>query len=101
MKTQSNSPFRASHGRNRLLEWSAFTLIELLVVIAIIGILASLLLPALSRAKDNAQLAADLNNVRQILLASHLYAGDNNDRLAYPTWGAISAAKTVGFTQPK
>jgi prepilin-type N-terminal cleavage/methylation domain-containing protein len=58
-----------------------FTLIELLVVIAIIGILAAMLFPALSKSKLKAQGAMCMNNTHQLILAWHMYAGENNDHL--------------------
>ena len=74
-----------------------FTLVELLVVIGIIGVLTGLLLPSLSKAKDQAIRLTDVNNLRQQTLALHLYVTDSSDVLPWPNWLAGDGPNRPGW----
>src|SRR5437667_10485736 len=69
----------------------AFTLIELIVVVAIIGILAAMLLRALSRSKAQAYEAQCINNLKQLGTAIQMYADEHEDRLPGPVWQGLYA----------
>src|SRR6476619_6573013 len=80
---------------SRPLSRSAFTLIELLVVIAIIAILAGMLLPALAKAKTNAQGIKCMSNLKQLQLVWHLYSGDFEEKT--PTSGYTSPVEPTAW----
>ncbi len=81
--------------RNSRQEYGGFTLVELLVVIAIAGVLAALLLPALSRAREGAKRSSCANNLRQIGIAFECYLLEHDG--TYPAWQDMPLSQPPGY----
>ena len=80
----------------------AFTLIELLVVIAVIAVLMAILMPALSRAREQGKRTVCVNNLKQLTVGWILYADDNNDKIPPANTGATVAwVRWMGNNLPR
>jgi prepilin-type N-terminal cleavage/methylation domain-containing protein len=78
---------------------AGFTLIELLVVIAIIGILAAMLLPALSKTKESSKRAKCLSNLRQVGVGVNMYTGENSDFLLVAKRNVLDDTNDQSYVQ--
>jgi len=74
---------------------TGFTLIELLVVIAIMAVLAAMLLPALSQARERARRTTCMNNLRQFAMAYEMYADDFYEKFPYDKYALYGGTKTI------
>ena len=75
----------------------AFTLVELLVVIGIIALLISILMPALTRSRDQAIRVQCMNNVRQLLVGCHMYVNDNKQNWVFCNWLSQEGKRPLGW----